>query len=53
MNPDVPAPNTSADEVGVVVGDAKIVDGGNYFGRADRSNSDQVVIMGKKVIATP
>jgi hypothetical protein len=42
MNPDIPAPDGAADEVGVVVGDAEIVDGGNCFGRADRSNLDKV-----------
>ncbi|MEZ6134912.1 MAG: hypothetical protein R3C53_08390 [Pirellulaceae bacterium] len=36
VDPDIPAPNATADEVGVVVGDAQIVDGGNCFGRADR-----------------
>ena len=38
MNPYIPTPNATADEVGVMVGDAEIVDGGNCFGRADLSN---------------
>ncbi len=41
MNPDIPPPDDAPNEVGVVVGDAEVVDGRDCFGRADRSNLNQ------------
>ncbi len=45
MNPDIPPPDDAPNEVGVVVGDAEVVDGRDCFGRADRSNLDQPTIV--------
>ncbi|MEZ6136183.1 MAG: hypothetical protein R3C53_14915 [Pirellulaceae bacterium] len=52
MNPDIPAPDGAADEVGVMVGDAEIVDGGNCFGRADRSQFGQRLSLRPRDLAT-
>ena len=41
MHPRIPAPQGSADEVGVVVSDSEIVDGGDFVELGDRFDRNQ------------
>lgn len=51
MNPDIPAPDCTTDEISVVVGDAEVVDGGKFIGWANLGDFDQLVVTGYQKIA--
>jgi len=50
MHPHIPAPQGSADEVGVVVRNSEVVDGGDFVEARDRFNRNQSPLADNKQI---
>ena len=52
MHPNIPAPDCTAYEVGVVVGDSEVVDGGDFIGAVDGVDLDEFAVVGDQVVAS-
>jgi hypothetical protein len=50
-HPNIPAPDCTAYEVGVVVGDSEVVDGGDFIGAVDGVDLDEFAVVGDQVVA--
>ena len=50
MNPGIPAPDCTADEVGVEIGDTEVVNRGHFARRANRFDLDQLPIVTNQLL---
>ena len=52
MDPNIESPQGPADEISVVVGDAEVVDSGDFIGRANRVNLNQLAIVADELFTS-